>query len=327
MEIWRIAAGFLLAAIVCGGAIAMLRPVWRNYALARPNARSSHTQPTPQGGGIAVLLGIAFALVIAPTRIELYGVFALTLALGVLGAVDDIRSLAAPPRLIVQGLISVGVIALLPEGLRVLPILPWWIERGLLAIGLLWFINLTNFMDGIDWITVAEMVPITGALAIFGFTGALPAEVAFAAATLCGALVGFAPFNKPVARLFLGDVGSLPVGLLVAWMLIRFGADHLAAALLLPLYYIADATITLVRRLARGERVMQAHRCHFYQQAVDGTLSVMQVVARIALINVILIALAAVCLLVPVLSVHAAALIAGCASVAALLVHFARAKA
>lgn len=326
MEIWRIVAGFLLAAIVCGGAIAMLRPVWHNYALARPNARSSHTQPTPQGGGIAVLLGIAFALVIAPVRIELYGVFALTLALGVLGAVDDIRSLAAPPRLIVQGLISVGVIALLPESMRVLPILPWWIERGLLAIGLLWFINLTNFMDGIDWITVAEMVLITGALAIFGFAGALPIEVAFAAATLCGALVGFAPFNKPVARLFLGDVGSLPIGLLAAWMLIRFGADHLAAAILLPLYYIADATITLVRRLARGERVMQAHRCHFYQQAVDGTLSVMQVVARIALINVILIALAAVCVLVPVLSVHAVALIAGCASVAALLVHFARAK-
>src|SRR4051812_11839123 len=149
-EAWRLAAGFLLAALICGGVIAALRPLWCNYALARPNARSSHTQPTPQGGGIAVLLGLACALALAPSNLELHGVFALALGLAALGALDDIRSLAAAPRLIVQAAIVIGVVALLPEGMRVLPVLPWWIERALLAVGLLWFVNLTNFMDGID---------------------------------------------------------------------------------------------------------------------------------------------------------------------------------
>jgi UDP-N-acetylmuramyl pentapeptide phosphotransferase/UDP-N-acetylglucosamine-1-phosphate transferase len=320
-EVWRLAGGFFLAALVCGGAIALLRPLWRNYALARPNARSSHTQPTPQGGGIAVLLGIACALVLAPPSFELYGVFALAMLMAVLGALDDMHTLAAPPRLIVQAAIVIGVIALLPGDLRALSVVPWWVERALLALGLLWFVNLTNFMDGIDWITVAELVPVTAALAVFGFVSALPG-VAIAAAALCGALVGFAPFNKPVARLFLGDVGSLPIGLLTGWMLIRFGEHHIPAAILLPLYYIADATITLFRRLARGEHVMQPHRRHFYQQAVDGRLSVLQVVARIALVNAVLIALAALCVLVPVLWVHLLALLAGCTAVAALLAHF-----
>jgi UDP-N-acetylmuramyl pentapeptide phosphotransferase/UDP-N-acetylglucosamine-1-phosphate transferase len=326
-EAWRLAGSFVLAALICGGAIAALRPLWRNYALARPNARSSHTQPTPQGGGIAVLLGMACALVLAPPNSELYGVFALVLLMGVLGALDDIRTLAAPPRLIVQAAIVIGVIALLPGDLRALPVLPWWIERALLAIGLLWFVNLTNFMDGIDWITAAEIVPITAALAVFGFAGALPAGVGVSAAALCGALVGFAPFNKPVARLFLGDVGSLPIGLLTGWMLIRFGEHHIAAAILLPLYYIADATITLLRGLARGEPVMQAHRRHFYQQAVDGRFTVPQAVARIALLNAVLIALAALCVLVPVMWIHIVALLAGCAAVAAVLIHFGNAKA
>jgi len=325
-EAWRLALGFLLAAVICGGAIALLRPLWRNYALARPNARSSHTQPTPQGGGIAVLLGLACALVLAPPSFELYGVFALALAVAIVGAADDIRMLAASPRLIVQAAIVIGVVALLPADLRALPVLPWWVERGLLVVGLLWFVNLTNFMDGIDWITVAEIVPLTAALAVFGLIGAVPGQAAFAAAALCCALIGFAPFNKPVAHLFLGDVGSLPIGLLTGWMLIRFGEHHVAPAILLPLYYIADATITLFRRLARGEPVMQAHRRHFYQQAVDGRFTVPQVVARIALLNAVLIALAALCVLVPVLWVHLIALLAGCAAVAAVLAHFARSK-
>jgi UDP-N-acetylmuramyl pentapeptide phosphotransferase/UDP-N-acetylglucosamine-1-phosphate transferase len=325
-EAWRLAIALLTAALVCGGSIALLQPLWRNYALARPNARSSHKQPTPQGGGIAVLLGMACALAFAVPNFELYGVFALALVLAAVGALDDIRTLAALPRLLVQAAVVIGVVALLPDSMRALPVLPWWIERALLALGLLWFVNLTNFMDGIDWITVAEIVPITGALAVFGVFGTNPAEAAFAAAALCGALIGFAPFNKPVARLFLGDVGSLPIGLLTGWMLIRFGADHLAAAILLPLYYIADATLTLLRRFARGEPLMQAHRAHFYQQAVDGRFSVLQVVARIALLNAALIALAALCVLLPVLWVHFVALLAGCAAVAAMLAHFASSK-
>ena len=105
--------------------------------------------------------------------------------------------------------------------------------------------------------------------------GALPRDATLVALALCGAMIGFAPFNRPVARLFLGDVGSLPIGLLLGWLLVVLaGSGHFAAALLLPLYYLADATITLLRRLANGEPVWQAHRSHFYQRAMDNGFSV-----------------------------------------------------
>ena len=114
----------------------------------------------------------------------------------------------------------------------------------------IWFLNLVNFMDGIDWMTVAEVLPVTAGLAILGALGALPSYGIVAALALFGATLGFAPFNRPVARLFLGDVGSLPLGLLIGWLLLLLAArGHLAAALLLPLYYLADATVTLIRRL------------------------------------------------------------------------------
>ncbi len=120
-------------------------------------------------------------------------------------------------------------------------------------------------MDGIDWMSGAEIVPIAAALALFGFMGALPANAALIARLLCGAMIGFAPLNRPAAQVFLGDVGSLPLGLLLDWLLVLLAETHFAAAFLLPLYYLADATVTLFRRLANGENVMQAHRSHTYR--------------------------------------------------------------
>ena len=122
----------------------------------------------------------------------------------------------------------------------------------------LWFVNLVNFMDGIDWMTVAEVVPVIAGARAVRLMGALPRAGDPRRTCAAGAMIGFAPFNRPVARLFLGDVGSLPIGLLLAWLLLALaGHGHLAAALLLPLYYLADATITLLRRLVRGERFWQ----------------------------------------------------------------------
>ena len=217
--------------------------------------------------------------------------------------------------------------AALPGELRVVPSLPYWLERGLFGLAILWFVNLVNFMDGIDWMTVAEVVPLTAGLVLFGLMGALPRDATVVALALCGAMIGFAPFNRPVARLFLGDVGSLPIGLLLGWLLVLLaGGGHCAAALLLPLYYLADATITLLRRLANGEPILQAHRSHFYQRAMDGTFSVYQIVGRVFLLNVALVGLAATTLLTPSYLLHAAALFAGCVLVGLLLYRFAAAK-
>jgi UDP-N-acetylmuramyl pentapeptide phosphotransferase/UDP-N-acetylglucosamine-1-phosphate transferase len=322
------------AAVISAVLIVLLRPLLQRYALARPNARSSHRVPTPQGGGIAVMIAavamVTAAGLLAPHGIaapwRLAAVFIAASALALLGAIDDIRPLEAWPRLLLQAVAVAVVIAVLPAGLRVVPMLSWWAERALMALAVLWLINLVNFMDGIDWITVAEIVPITAALAIFGWGGALPPETTAVALALCGALIGFAPFNRPVAKLFLGDVGSLPIGLLLGWLLIALAEHHLAAALLLPLYYLADATITLLRRFARGERITQAHRSHYYQQAVDGGLGVYAVVARIFAVNIVLAVLAGATL-------HASpgiallALAGGAALVAALLTAFSRMKA
>ena len=279
-------AVFLVAAGICATLIVLLRPLLQRIALARPNARSSHKTPTPQGGGIAVILATIattiLAIAIEPALgadMRLAWVGAATIVLAALGLADDTTALGVTPRLLFQIIAVVTVVAALPGDLRIVPLLPWWLERLVLLMGSLWFVNAVNFMDGIDWITAAEVIPIAGGLALLGAFGALPPQAIMVALALCGAMVGFAPFNRPVARLFLGDAGSLPIGLLLSWLLIILaGNGHIAAALLLPLYYLADTTITLLRRLAMGEAITSPHRQHYYQQALDGGFAVHQIV-------------------------------------------------
>jgi UDP-N-acetylmuramyl pentapeptide phosphotransferase/UDP-N-acetylglucosamine-1-phosphate transferase len=141
--------------------------------------------------------------------------------------------------------------------------------------------------------TVAEIVPLTGALVLLGWLAELPAPATVAAAALFGAMLGFAPFNRPVAKIFLGDVGSLPIGLLAGWCLLQLAwHQQIAAALLLPLYYLTDATVTLVRRIIRREPFWAAHRTHFYQRATDNGFPVWRVVSEVFALNILLAALA-----------------------------------
>jgi len=298
-----------VAASISAGIILALLPLLHRYALAHPNARSSHRRATPQGAGLAVIVAtvlvaagaMAAGLREAPFESTSLGmVFAAAVFIMIVGAVDDIRTIEVVPRLLMQALAVAIMIASLPAALRMLPMLPWWIERALLLLACLWFVNLTNFMDGIDWMTIAEFVPMASGLALIGFLGALPLHGIVVALALCGGLIGFAPFNRPVARIFLGDVGSLPIGLLFAWLLLLVaGNGHLAAALVLPLYYLADATLTLFRRLARREKVWQAHRTHFYQRAGDHGWRVPDIVAHVFAVNAVLVALATVSVLWP----------------------------
>ncbi len=323
------------AAVICALFIVVLRPVLMRYALARPNARSSHREPTPQGGGIAVVAAITIVLaavaILVPGLLSdaprLAIVFAAFLGLAVVGATDDVRPMEAIPRLLFQAAAVLVVMATMPAEIRIFSELPWWLERALMLIGILWFVNLVNFMDGLDWMVVAEVVPVSAALIAIGVMGGLPGDATTVALALLGAIIGFAPFNRPVARLFLGDVGSLPIGLLLAWLLVLVaGHGHIVAAILLPLYFIADTTITLLRRTVAGESIMQAHRSHFYQRATDGGFSVSQIVGRIFAVNVVLALLALSTLVTASRVVHLGALAAGCLLVAALLWRFARGK-
>ncbi|WP_425990616.1 glycosyl transferase [Afipia sp. DC4300-2b1] len=321
----------LAACIMCAGLIVVLHPLLARYALARPNARSSHSTPTPQGGGAAVIAAVIASVAIpaslfgAPVNSSLLAIFAATVLLALVGAYDDLRTMPVMPRLLMQA-VAVGIVlATLPADLRLVPLLLVWVERSLMLIGGLWFVNLVNFMDGLDWITVAEVVPVTAALALFGLYGELSSGPTIVALALCGAMIGFAPFNKPVAKLFLGDVGSLPIGLLMGWCLIELaGQGHLIAALLLPLYYLADATLTLVRRLLKGEAVWLAHRSHFYQQATNNGFSVTQVVSEVFILNVVLGAFAAVTIWLKSPYVQGMTLALGLSTVALVLSRFSR---
>jgi UDP-N-acetylmuramyl pentapeptide phosphotransferase/UDP-N-acetylglucosamine-1-phosphate transferase len=318
--------GLVAAALMSAGLIVLLRPLLQRYALARPNARSSHKLPTPQGAGIAVIAATLLVSVVwqAINGLALpLSLVAAVLLIAVVGVVDDIRPIPVVPRLLFQ-VIAVGlVLVTLPSDLHIVPSLPIALERGLILIAGLWFVNLVNFMDGLDLMTVAEIVPITATLTLLGWLGALPLLPTIVAGTLCGALLGFSPFNRPVAKVFLGDVGSLPIGLLLGWCLLALAYQHhLIAALLLPLYYLADATLTLVRRMVRGEAFWAAHRTHYYQRATDNGLAVSQVVGRVFVLNCVLAALAIASIRLTSPVVDALALVAGAAAVAFVLVQF-----
>lgn len=296
-----LAGAALASGLLCAGLIRLLMPALRRYALARPNARSSHKAPTPQGGGIAVIaVCLAVALGCSETglvalgdaeRVELRLVVLAAIALALVGAVDDIRPLPVGPRLALQTLCVSAAIMAAPGELRLLgeEVLPLALERVLTVVAGVWFVNLTNFMDGIDLITVADTVPPAAAIAAFAALGLAPGPAGLVAAALAGAMLGFAPANRPVARLFLGDVGSLGIGLLLAWCLYRLaGAGGLIAAVILVLYPVADATITLLRRISRGELVWEPHRSHYYQQATTNGWSVARVSGAVFALNILL---------------------------------------
>jgi UDP-N-acetylmuramyl pentapeptide phosphotransferase/UDP-N-acetylglucosamine-1-phosphate transferase len=325
----------IFAALMSALLIVALYPWLARYALAKPNARSSHRAPTPQGAGIAVVaatlgaVGVALAIFsfgVSPD-LNLPKIVAAALIMTCLGAIDDIRPLPAGLRLILQAVVIAAVIYTLPDQLRVVPPLPWWLERLLLLVGGLWFVNLVNFMDGIDWMTVAEVVPVTATLAVLGIAGALPSYGTVLALALGGAMIGFSYFNRPTAKVFLGDVGSLPIGLIIGWLLLLIaGGGHLVAAVVMPLYYLADATITLFRRLIRREPFWEGHRTHFYQRATDRGFTTIGVVARVFAVNIGLGILAVISVIVPGRPSEIAALIVGAVLVAWLLVAFERGR-
>lgn len=333
-------AAVLAAAILFASAAAtallikLLHPLLVEYALARPNARSSHSIPTPQGGGIAVV-GVVAVAALAADLAGLFGagapwlaaVITAALVLAATGALDDIRPLPVLPRLVLQFGAAALLVLQLSESARALPFLPLLVERALMTVGLVWFINLTNFMDGIDLMTVAEVVPVALTLALLGVTGAVPdlAPAAPMALALAGALIGFAPFNRHVACLFLGDVGSLPIGALLGFLLILLAcAGEIAAAIILPLYYLADATLTLLRRWRRGERLSEAHRTHFYQYAVQRGFSVPAVTAHVLGLNLVLAMLATASVLARDMAYGIVALLLAALATAIVLARFER---
>jgi UDP-N-acetylmuramyl pentapeptide phosphotransferase/UDP-N-acetylglucosamine-1-phosphate transferase len=247
----------------------------RRAILDHPVERSSHRVPVPRGGGLALIPLALFAWLmltaagLAPpgTRI----IVAVTAILAVISWLDDRGGLGVGLRLAAHILaVALGLFAL-PASLLVFQgLLPPLFDRIAAALLWVWFLNLYNFMDGIDGITCTETVFLGLGLVVVLLLADQGGDGAplLALAAIAGA-AGFLRWNWPPAQLFLGDVGSIPLGYVMGWLLLMMAAKGLwAPALILPLYYLADATLTLTMRLTRGERIWQAHRQHFYQRAL-----------------------------------------------------------
>jgi UDP-N-acetylmuramyl pentapeptide phosphotransferase/UDP-N-acetylglucosamine-1-phosphate transferase len=320
VELLPLLATVAVAALLCVLTIWVFKPLLQRYALARPNARSSHRVPTPQGGGIAVIAATLFAAGVGAGLMNLTipaVLFWATLFIALTGFADDIKSIPVLPRLLLQAIAVGAILYAAPADLRIVPASPLAVERGLLLVAGLWFVNLVNFMDGLDLMTVSEVVPITAAMIALGWVGEFPIPATIVAAALCGAMAGFAPFNRPIAKVFLGDVGSLPIGLLLGWCLLQLAwHQQLAAALLLPLYYLVDATLTLLRRVISREKFWIAHRTHFYQRAADNGFSVPQIIGEVFALNVGLSALAIASTQTRSSTINAALVLVGACTVA-----------
>jgi Fuc2NAc and GlcNAc transferase len=266
-----IAAGLLslsVSALIC-------RYAEKLRLVQHPNERSSHVIPTPGGGGIGIVLGGtlggAFAMWSMPG--SAFVVVVLALALGLVGLIDDRRQIPAGARLLVQLLLVAAMVwTLQPVALADVVGLPLAVELSVIVIVLaaVYWVNVFNFMDGIDGLAASQAIFLLAAQCLLAFGGGLPAPSPFLFWILSvgTATFGFLLLNWPPARIFMGDAGSTYLGFMVAFTAlsgVALGWFDLLQWLILAALFLADATITLLRRALRGEPVMQAHRLHAYQ--------------------------------------------------------------
>ncbi|MFZ0695385.1 MAG: glycosyltransferase family 4 protein [Alphaproteobacteria bacterium] len=289
----------VLAASYAGTGLA-LRLLRERAILDHPNERSSHATATPRGGGIAVIAvllaawaGIALFTIPIAMPAPMVPVLVAAGSLALVSWLDDLRGVAPALRLLIQIAAATTALGALP-GLVFQGVLPPDLDWAVTVLIWVWFINLFNFMDGIDGIAGVETAAIGLGLFLIGVLFAEPVPgFTLYALSLVAASLGFLRWNWAPAKIFLGDVGSAPLGFLLGYLLLSAAAaGHWVPALILPLYYLADSGITLGRRLVHGEKIWQAHASHFYQRAARASGSHGAVVRAIAAADALLIILA-----------------------------------
>jgi Fuc2NAc and GlcNAc transferase len=291
------AVAFALSCLATRALLGLLR---RAAVLDHPNDRSSHEVPTPRGGGIAVIVTVAVCAlgwtVVEGRESDSLGIaLGLTMALSALSFADDLRNLSATIRLTGHAVAVAGGLWALGGTGAFAAYLPQPVDLALTALAWLWFVNLYNFMDGIDGIAGSQAVAVAVGIVGLVVLGLAPGDLIGPGAALAGAALGFLIWNWHPARIFLGDAGSVPLGFLIGYLLIDTAAQggaSLAAALILPLVFVVDASLTLLRRLARGKRPTEAHREHAYQRATQGGWSHARVCCAVLATNAALAALA-----------------------------------
>lgn len=275
--------------------------ILRRYALSRslldvPNNRSSHSVPTPRGGGVAIVLTFLLALIVlfaeslipAGIFFALAGAGALT---AIIGFLDDHGHIAARWRLLAHFLAAIWGVYWL-GGLPALSVYGvsmnlGWFGHLLAVIYLVWMLNLYNFMDGIDGIAGVEAVTIClGGCLLYWASHS--ADQAWPAVLLAACVAGFLCWNFPPAKIFMGDAGSGFLGVVIGVLSLQAGwvsPDILWGWLILLGVFIVDATFTLLRRLLRGDKIYEAHRSHAYQFASRRFGKHLPVTLAVGLIN------------------------------------------
>ncbi len=254
----------LAAFLVCWVLLFWLLRRVKNLPMDRPNERSLHETPMPRIGGLGIMAGIGAAAVWLAGTGLLQATLPVTVAAFALAAVsvlDDVRGLPVALRFLAHCIAAVACpLALGFDG--------WGLLAGTLAV--VWMTNLYNFMDGADGLAGGMAAVGFGTLAATAWVGGTPGLAAFCA-SIAAAAVAFLCFNFPPARLFMGDAGSIPLGFLAAVIGIlgvQRGIWAWSFPLLVFLPFVADASVTLVRRVLKRENISQAHRSHYYQRVV-----------------------------------------------------------
>ncbi|MEK6290728.1 MAG: glycosyltransferase family 4 protein [Paraburkholderia tropica] len=255
----------LVCAVACAAVLAFLLKTGLAWRLATdiPNERSLHVRPTPRVGGWGVIPVAVVAILLVAPSLWLIALGAAFLA--AVSQIDDRRGLPARVRFAAHFVAVLALIVGYPA-----PI-PWWCA-AILAFLLLWLVNLYNFMDGADGLAGGMALFGFGGYALAAFAGPQPMlPLSWACVAVAGAAAGFLLFNFHPAKIFLGDAGSIPTGFLAGalgywgW---RGGAWPIWFPALVFAPFIGDASVTLIRRLLRGEKFWQAHREHYYQRMV-----------------------------------------------------------
>lgn len=304
---WHAESLFALHTVLFAAvAAAMITGLVRRFVLARgmidvPNARSSHVEPTARGGGLAIVAVVLAGVVWSWFGGGLEAPLALGLILGGglvagVGVLDDLGHVPAPLRLLVHVIALGGALA----GVGGLPPVQWGMASmdlglaGDMLAGLAcaWFLNLFNFMDGVDGIAAAEAAWMAFATAGLASATGAPQPLVTVWLLVGGASLGFLTWNWPPARIFMGDVGSGFLGFALALLLVySTGCSGLTVwtAFILAAPFIADATVTLAVRVIRGERWYSAHRSHAYQWLSRRWGSHARVTGLLVLINTVIV--------------------------------------
>lgn len=292
--LWLLFAG---AAVVSAALTAPIRHwLLRKRLLDLPEARRSHASPTPRGGGLALVLAMMLAWLAWPDALSgWWHPMLAVLTMGLIGWLDDRRPLPAGLRFAAQLLVAIGLLASV-GGIRLVVVfgvpieLPWlWTMLGL--VGVVWLINLYNFMDGSDGMAAGQGL-WAGLVTAFVFQLGGESMLAAFALALAGAWGGFLFWNRPPAGIFMGDVGSLALGAGIAACAVLgavTGSVSIWVSFMISSLFVVDATATLLARVVRGERWYTPHRQHAYQRLLDLGWSHGQVLGLYLLINVIVV--------------------------------------